>query len=284
MKRINEKFTLANGVLIPKIGFGTWMLEEEKQCMKSVTYALESGYTHIDTATEYENEEFVGKAIRDFAVRREDMFITTKLPGDIKSVEEAKACFEESLEKLQVDYIDMYLIHSPIPWDEYDNPGANYDKENVAIWQLMEKWYDEDLVRAIGVSNFPTKSLAAIMSSCKVVPHVNQVCYYVGCTQPTVAEYCRKNKIQLIGHSPFAHGELIKNKEVVGIAQKYNKSVPQLCIAFALQNGVIPLPKSTHKKYILANTDVDFMIAEEDMRFLSALTDTIPDVEEDYLE
>ena len=283
MRRLHESFNLANGVPIPKLGFGTWLLEDKKQCIDSVTYALKNGYTHIDTATDYYNEKFVGQAIKNFAIKREDVFISTKLSGDIKKVDQATACFKKSLKNLQVEYLDLYLIHSPTPWDECDDPSANYDKENVAIWKLMEEWYRQGLIRAIGVSNFSVECLTNIINHSDIIPHVNQICYYIGCTQPKVVQFCEQNHIQVVGHSPFAHGELLNNQEVLQIAQKYNKTVPQLCIAFALQNNIVPLPKSTREKYIIANTDVDFIIRDEDMNYLAALTNTIPDCEEDYL-
>lgn len=283
MRRLRENFTLVNGVLIPKIGFGTWLLEDEKQCIDSVTYALKNGYTHIDTAADYYNEKSVGQAIKAFPMKREDVFISTKLSGDIKDVDEATAAFKSSLKNLQVEYLDLYLIHSPIPWDEYDNPEVNYDKENLAIWKLMEEWYRQGLIRAIGVSNFSLDALTNIINHSEIVPHVHQICYYIGCVQPKVVQFCEKNQIQVVGHSPLANGELLDNQEVRQIASKYNKTLPQLCIAFALQNNIIPLPKSTHEKYIIENTDVDFIINDEDMNYLTSLVNTIPDCEEDYL-
>ena len=283
MRRLQERFTLANGVGIPKIGFGTWLMEKEKECVASVMYALKHGYTHIDTATDYYNEKFVGKAIKEFSAKREDVFISTKLSGDIKDVSKAERCFKASLKNLQVDYLDLYLIHSPVPWDECGNPKANYDKENLDIWKLMEQWQRQGLVRAIGVSNFSLDDMKNIIDNSEVVPQVNQICYYIGCTQPKVVEFCRKHRIQAVGHSPLANGELLENEDILRIAKKYGKSVPQLCIAFALQNDILPLPKSTHEKYIIANTEVDFAISDADMDYLSSLRDTIPDAEDDYL-
>ncbi|WP_346355502.1 aldo/keto reductase [Azotosporobacter soli] len=283
MRRLNETFRLANGVAIPKLGFGTWLIEKEKQCLSSISYALKNGYRHIDTANDYGNEKNVGKAIKQSAVKREDLFITTKLSGDIKDVRQAEAAFKKSLKDLQLDYIDLYLIHSPVPWDECDDPQANYDKENAALWQRMEGWYREGLIRAIGVSNFSCADLTNLLEHGTTVPHVNQICYYIGCPQSEVVRLCKANQIQVIGHSPFAHGDLLHNEDVLRMAQKYDKSASQLCIAFALQNDILPLPKSTHEAYIIANTDVDFIIDDADMQYLSQLTNTIPDSEADYL-
>ncbi len=283
MGRLQESFTLANGVEIPKLGFGTWLMEKEKICVDSVMYALKHGYKHIDTATDYHNEKFVGKAIKRFAAKRDDVFVSTKLSGDIKDVAKAEKCFAASLKNLQVDYLDLYLIHSPVPWDECGEPQADYDRENLAIWKRMEQWQRQGLVRAIGVSNFSIDDMKNIIDNSEVIPQVNQICYYIGCTQTKVVEFCRKHRIQVVGHSPLANGELLANADVLRIAKKYGKSVPQLCIAFALQNDILPLPKSTHEKYIIANTEVDFVISDEDMGYLASLRDTIPDAEEDYL-
>ena len=283
MKRLEESFVLPNGVAMPKIGFGTWLLEDGKICRQSVGYALQHGYRHIDTATDYDNEKHVGKALEKFSGKREELFVSTKLSADIKDVGEAEKCFARSLKNLQVEYLDLYLIHAPMPWDEPADATAKYDRENLALWRLMEKWQQAGLIRAIGVSNFPVSALKNIMENSETVPQVNQICYYIGCTQKKVVDFCRANRIQVVGHSPLAHGELLHNEAVLRIAKKYDKTAAQLCIAFALQNEIATLPKSTHEKYIAANAEVDFLIDEADLQFLAALTETIPDAGEDEL-
>ncbi|WP_163192214.1 aldo/keto reductase [Clostridium thermarum] len=272
MKIAAESFVLENGVKIPKIGFGTWQIPNGEIAYNSVAFALKNGYRHIDTARGYGNEESVGKAVRDSGIDRSEIFITSKLPAEIKNYEAALKSFDETMENLGLDYIDLYLIHAPWPWHEI---GADYTKENIEVWKAMEKIYESGRCRAIGVSNFNVEDLTAILETCKVKPLVNQIRYFIGYTQEEVTKFCQKNNILVEGYSPLATGAILKNETLAALAEKYNVSLPQLCIRYVLQKDVLPLPKSTHPEYIAKNAEVDFVISEEDMRYLDGLRDTV---------
>jgi diketogulonate reductase-like aldo/keto reductase len=269
-----EYFILSNGVKIPKIGFGTWQIPNGEVCYNSVTSALKNSYTHIDTAVAYGNEESVGKAIRDFKINRKDVFITTKVPAAIKSYQETKDIIEKSLATLDLEYIDLLLIHHAKPWDKRDSPKS-YDEENLDVWKAMEEAYEEGKIKAIGVSNFNVMQLKNIMENSKIMPMVNQIRYFIGSTNDEIVSFCKENNILVEAYSPLATGRLLNNKEIENIALKYNKTLPQIAIRFCLENDVLPLPKSVHEDYIKANFDVNFKISKEDMEYLNSLKDTI---------
>lgn len=264
----NESFVLENGVKIPKIGLGTWQVPNGETAYNSVAFALKNGYKHIDTALAYGNEQSVGSAVRDSGIDRSEIFVTSKLPAEIKNYEEALKKFDVTMENLGLDYIDLYLIHAPWPWHEI---GADYTKENIEVWKAMEKIYEGGRCRAIGVSNFNVSDLTAIMKNGTIKPFVNQIRYFIGNTQEEITEFCHKNNILVEGYSPLATGAILNNETLAAMAEKYNTTLPQLCIRYVLQKGVLPLPKSTHPEYILKNADVDFEIAEEDMKYLDSL-------------
>ena len=270
----NEYFVLYNNVKIPKIGFGTWQIPEGEICYDSVSHALKNSYLHIDTASAYGNENSVGKAVRDSKIPREDLFITTKVPAAVKSYEEAKAIIRKSLELLNLEYIDLLLIHHPKPWNERDSVKT-YNEENIEVWKAMEEFYKKGLVKAIGVSNFKIADLQNLMNNVRVMPMVNQIRYFIGSTQDELVKFCKENHILVQAYSPLATGKLLGNEKVEAIAKKYNKSLPQIAIRFCLENDVLPLPKSVHEEYIKANIDVDFKIEKEDMEYLNSLKDII---------
>ena len=264
----NEFFTLNNGVKIPAIGFGTWQVAEGEEGYNSCLWALRAGYRHIDTAFAYGNEPSVARAIADSGISREDIFITTKLPADIKTYDGAKAHFEASLKNLDTYYIDLYLIHAPWPWSDV---GSECAEGNIAAWRAMIDLYNKGVVRAIGVSNFHVKDIKAIVEATGFVPAVNQIRYFIGNTQNEITEYCQANGILVEAYSPLATGALVEHGELVEMAKKYGVTIPKLCIRFCIENGTLPLPKSVNEERIKSNLDVDFNISKEDMEYLNSL-------------
>lgn len=270
-----EDFILINGVKIPKLGFGTWQIPDDK-AEDAVCFALKNGYRHIDTATAYNNEEGVGRGIKKSGVKREEIFITTKVPAFVKTGEETEKVIASSLKKLGVDYIDLLLIHAPKPWQEImSGSEKTYFEENIAVWKVMEKAYKQGKVRALGVSNFTPADMENIKKNCEVPITVNQIKLFIGFELSTTMKYCEQNGILVEGYSPIATGELLSNPEIIEMAQKYGVSVPRLCIRYVLQRNALPLPKSTHEEYIAENSKIDFEISEKDMEYLRSLSDTV---------
>lgn len=263
-----QDYVLSNGVKIPKIGFGTWQTPDGDTAYNSVRYALDAGYRHIDTAFAYGNEASVGRAVKDSKIPREKLFLTTKLPSDIKDFDGALKSFEMSLKNLDCGYIDLYLIHAPWPWSDV---GRDCREGNIAAWKAMIKLYEEGRVRAIGVSNFQPEDIEVIKKATNVLPMANQIRYFVGNTQPKVSGYCRENGILIQAYSPLATGELLDNSLLSSLAEKYGKPISKICLAYCLQTGTNPLPKSTHKERIIDNLDVDFLLSDEDMSYLNDL-------------
>jgi len=255
MTKLTDTFDIYNGVKIPQVAFGTWQIPASK-ARQAVKDAIETGYRHIDTALVYENEKEVGQGIKDSGVKREDLFVTSKLPAHTKTYDGALEDFETTMKNLNLDYLDLYLVHAPWPWDEI---GANYDKGNQDVWRAMEEIYKSGRVKAIGVSNFNVHDLENVMKNATVKPMIDQIQYYIGFTEPKITEFAKKNDILVEAYSPLATGGLIHNQDVLKIAEKYNVSVPQLAIKFVIQNGVLPLPKAVHKEHIVANTKLDLV-------------------------
>ncbi len=272
MKILQETFSLANGVRIPKIGFGTWQVPDGKETYDAVAFALAHGYRHIDTARAYGNEASVGRAVRDSGIPRGEVFVTTKLPAEIKDQEGALATFDMSFEALGLEYVDLYLIHAPWPWAKM---GQDFSAGNKAVWKAFEAIYESGRARAIGVSNFNVADLRAILDGCKVKPMADQIKFYIGNIQAETAAFCQTNGIQVEGYSPLATGKILKNADVLEMAERYGKSVAQICIRYVIQKGAAPLPKSTHGPRIIQNGEVDFEISEADMTVLDGLTDTV---------
>ena len=263
------KFKLYNGVEIPSIGFGTWQISND-DVYQATLEALKAGYRHIDTAYRYEIEEGVGRAIKDSGIPREEIFVTTKLPSDIKSYEGAVYHFNDSLKKLGLDYIDLYLIHAPWPWSMV---GRNCRDKNADVWKAFEEFYLAKKVRAIGISNFNRNDITHLINHSQIKPMVNQIQYNICKTEEDVVNCCKENGILVEAYSPIATGRLLNNANIEKIAEKYNKSVAQICIRYCLEQGIVALPKAVKKDHILANIDVDFHILEEDMDYLKSLAD-----------
>lgn len=273
MSQLNEKFVLSNGLEIPAIGLGTWqMSQEEAEAM--VEYALKTGYVHIDTARTYGNEEGVGRGIKASGLAREDFFLTTKVNGFSKTYEEAKQDIEDSLEALDVDYLDLVIIHAPRPWDEMfpDGPIEKlYFEENLQVWRAMEEAYHAGKVKAIGVSNFDIDDLVNLLENVEVKPMLNQIKYHIGFRDEQLVQFCQENNIVVEAYSPIGTGKLLGHPELKAIADKYEKSVAQIAIRYCYQKGLVVLPKSVHENYIDNNADLDFEILASDMDFLNRL-------------
>ena len=263
---LNETFTLSNGVEIPKLGLGTWFINDA-DVVDAVKEAVKIGYRHIDTAQAYQNERGVGEGIRAAGVKREEIFVTTKLAAEVKSYEAAVSSIDQSLKTMGLDYIDLMIIHSPKPWMEFHKEDA-YADGNREAWRALEEAYKAGKLRAIGVSNFEKEDLDNILESCTVKPMVNQILAHISNTPKELIQYSQDNGILVEAYSPIAHGELMKNEDVINMAEKYGVSVPQLSIRYVLQLDLLPLPKTANPAHMKSNAAVDFVISDEDMEFL----------------
>lgn len=271
MTVLTETYKLSNGVEIPKVAFGTWQIPNGDATYNSVATALKNGYRHIDTAKAYGNEQSVGQAIRDFGIDRKEIFVTSKLPAEIKTYDGALKAFDETMADLDIDYLDLYIIHAPWPWNQI---GKNCDEGNINVWQAMEKIYASGRVRAIGVSNFAVRDLENLLPHAKVKPMVNQIQYYVGFTEPKITSYSQEHGILIEAYSPLATGRMLSNEKVLAIAKKYDVTPAQLAIRFCVENGVLPLPKAVTPAHIVSNKELDFTISAADMAVLNDLQDT----------
>lgn len=267
-EKISDCVTLANGVKMPCVGFGTWQTPDGEVAVNSVRTAIEAGYRHIDTAAGYDNEIGVGEGVRTSGVAREDIFVTTKHWIVDRGYEKTIAACEKSLLNLGMDYMDLYLIH----WPAVAKATPNWEEVNADTWRGFEKLYQDGKIRAIGVSNFLPAHLESLKKHCTVLPMVNQIEFHPGYTQPEAVAYCKENGIAVQAWSPLGSGAVLKDPLLAEIAAKYGKSVAQLCIRFALQQDIVPLPKSVTPERIIANADVfDFVISDEDMARITAM-------------
>ena len=259
---------LNNGKEIPSIGLGTWLIDNDK-VSEIVKEAISLGYRHIDTAQAYGNEEGVGKGIKESNIKREELFITSKIKAEYKNYDEAKKSIDETLEKMNLDYLDLMIIHAPQPWVEFRETKNNYYEENIQVWKALEDAYEEGKVKSIGVSNFHNDDLKNIIDNCRIKPMVNQVLSHIGQTPFDIINYCKENEIIVEAYSPIAHGEAKNIEEVVKIAEKYNKTFAQICLKYQLQLGLVVLPKASSKEHLQNNYDLDFEITPEDMEILN---------------
>lgn len=263
---LNKYYKLNNGKKIPKLGLGTWLIDNEK-VVDIVKTAIEVGYRHIDTAQAYENEEGIGKAIRESGIAREKIFVTSKIAAEAKTYDEAYNSILESLQKLGLAYLDLMIIHSPEPWAEFRG-DKKYFEENKEVWRALETAYKEGKVKAIGVSNFLKDDLENILSSCEIKPMINQILTHISNTKIELIDFCKKNDILVEAYSPIAHGSALNNEAIIKMAEKYNVSVAQLCIKYILELGLVALPKASTREHIIDNSKVDFDISEDDMKSL----------------
>ncbi|MHA2959218.1 aldo/keto reductase [Priestia megaterium] len=262
----NETYKLSNGVEIPLLGLGTWLLDDE-QAAQAVRDAVSSGYRHIDTAQAYMNEVGIGEGIRSCGVAREELFITTKVAAEAKTYKEVTESISESLTKMGLDYLDLLIIHSPQPWTEFREENR-YFEENKEAWKAMEDAYKVGKVKAIGLSNFLQDDIENILSSCEINPMVNQILAHVSNTPLELIEFCQKNGILVEAYSPIAHGAVLDNKEVKVIADKYGVSVAQLCLRYDIQLGLAVIPKTANPDHMRINAELDFVISDADMETL----------------
>ncbi|MFE7577194.1 aldo/keto reductase [Streptomyces sp. NPDC057521] len=268
MSILNETYTLSNGVEIPKLGLGTWFIDDDRAAA-AVRAAVEIGYRNIDTAQAYGNERGVGEGIRTSGAAREDLFVSTKLAAEIKDHDTAAAAIDESLAKLDIGYIDLMLIHAPQPWDDFR--GGDYAEGNRQAWRALEDAHKAGKIRAIGVSNFLPSDLENILTHGTVAPQVDQVLLHAGNTPDELLAFCEERNILVQAYSPIAHGTLLDSRRIKTIAEKYGVSVPQLCIRYTLQLGTQPLPKTANPEHMRSNADADFEISEDDMATLRTL-------------
>lgn len=269
---LSSTYTLLNGVKIPCIGFGTWQTPDGEVAYESVLTALKCGYRHIDTATAYGNEESVGKAINDFLksgeAKRSDLFITTKLHNKDHGYEATKNAIERSLSLLGLDYLDLYLIHWPNPIFFRDN----WAKANAGSWKAMEEAYEAGKIRAIGLSNFFERHIDKLMETAKIPPMVNQIKICPGIAQQELVKFCKDRNMEVEGYSPLGTGGSFKSEVLKRIAQKYGKSIAQVCVRWSLQQGAIPLPKSVNPERIAQNSQVfDFSLEDEDCKAIDEI-------------
>lgn len=264
---LEDKYTLSNGVEIPKLGLGTWFIKN-KDVEQAVIEAVKSGYRHIDTAQAYRNEKGVGKGVKACGIAREEIFVTTKLAAEAKTYKKASTAIDKSLKTMGLEYIDMMIIHSPQPWMKFRGEDRFFEGNREA-WRALEEAYKLGKLRAIGLSNFEKADLDNILESGTVKPMVNQILAHISNTPVELIEYCKEKGILVEAYSPVAHGELMKNQEVIKMAAKYGVSVPQLSIRYVLQLGLLPLPKTANPAHMKNNAEVDFEISAEDMELLT---------------
>ena len=259
IQSIQDTVRLSNGVEMPCVGLGVWKAGGE-DVVQAVQWAIQAGYRHVDTAEKYENEAEVAQGIRRAGIDRKQLFITSKLAEH--GAENAIAHCEQSLRRLNTDYLDLYLIHWPMPWlDRY-----------VETWQGLETLYRQGKVRAIGVSNFAQEHLDTLLAQCDIAPMVNQFEHHPYYQTPELLDYCRQHGIQFEAYSPLANGAVFEDAALRALAEAYGKSVSQIILRAMLQDGIVVIPKSIHRERIEQNAQLyDFSLSEADMRTLYAM-------------
>lgn len=262
-----ETFTLSNGVKIPKLALGTWLIEGAA-AKDAVKNAIEIGYRHIDTAQAYGNEAEVGEGIRESGIKRDEIFVTSKVAAENKSYSSAIESIDNSLYKSKLDYLDLILIHSPQPWKEVNQSDNRYYEENKEVWRAMEDALKAGKLRSIGISNFLEGDVKSITEDCTVKPMVNQLLAHISNTPLELIEYCQKQGIIVEAYSPIAHGEALKNPIIRKVSDKCGVSPAQLCLKYALQLDMVILPKTESVQHMRENAQLDFEISAEDMELL----------------
>lgn len=270
MNVFEETLTLNNGVAIPRLALGTWLIDDAAVA-DAVKAAAAIGYRHIDTAQAYGNERGVGEGIRGCGVPREKLFVTTKVAAEHKTYDAAAASIDASLAKMGLAYLDMVIIHSPQPWKAVNQSDDRYYEGNREAWRALEDALSAGKVRAIGVSNFGEGDIDNILGACRVKPAVNQVLAHIANTPKALIDRCQAQGIAVEAYSPVAHGEAMKRPAIIAMAEKYGVSVPQLCIRYDWQLGLIVLPKTANPDHMRDNAAIDFAISDADMQTLLGL-------------
>ena len=263
----NETINLANGVIVPKLALGTWLIDDDKVA-DAVRAAVSMGYRHVDTAQAYANERGVGEGVRTCGIPRDQLFVTSKVAAEHKTYESAAASIDETLRQMGLDYLDMMIIHSPQPWVEVNQSENRYIEGNRAAWRALEDALKAGKLRAIGVSNFLEEDIDSLWEIAEIKPMVNQVLCHISNTPLDLIRYCQSKGIVMEAYSPVAHGEALKNPAIRDMAEKYGVSIPQLCIRYDLQLDMITLPKTANPAHMKTNGDVEFTISAEDMEIL----------------
>lgn len=266
---LNETYTLSNGLRIPKLGLGTWFIDDDKAA-QAVRDAVDVGYRYIDTAQAYGNERGVGDGLRTSSVPRDKLFVSTKLAAEIKDYDTATAAIDESLETMGLDHIDLMLIHSPQPWADFR--GGDYAEGNRAAWRALEDAYKAGKLASIGVSNFQQRDIENILGAATVAPHVNQLLVHVGNTPSDLLSYLKRQDILVQAYSPIGHGALLRNEQLQTVADRYEVSVARLALRYTVQLGTLPLPKTSNPEHMRVNADIDFVISDEDMDTMRSLS------------
>lgn len=260
ISNIDGTFTLHNGVKMPYLGLGVFQSEEGSEVVNAVKHAIRCGYRHIDTASMYKNEVGVGKGVRESSIPRSDVFVTTKLWNSDHGYDSTMKAFEQSLNRLGFDYIDLYLIHWPVAGKFNDT------------WKAFEEIYASGRAKAIGVSNFHVHHIQKLMETASIKPMVNQIEFHPELQQPSLTTFCKENEIQVQAWSPLMRGKVAEMKELTQIGEKYGKTPVQVALRWNLQNGIITIPKSVKQDRIENNSNIfDFEISNEDMKAIDAL-------------
>ena len=268
MKSLTDCYELQNGVKIPCIGFGTFKTPNGEIAVTAVKEAIASGYRHIDTAAGYGNEESVGIAVKQSGIARKEIFITSKLQNNDHGYENTLAGFEQTMKNLDMDYIDLYLIHWPNPIKYRDN----WQAATAETWRAFEELYAAGRIRSIGISNFHPRHIDELMKTAQIAPMVNQIRLCPGDTQDEVTAYCKANNILVEAYSPLGTGLIFEVPEMQTLAQKYGKNIAQICIRWSMQMGFLPLPKSVTESRIKENTQVfDFELSPQDVQVIANL-------------
>ena len=264
---LNSRVPLCNGTSIPCVGFGTWQTPDGETAVLAVKTAIEAGFRHIDTAAIYGNEVSVGQGIKASGVARDELFVTSKVWNSERGYAKTMAAFKKTCRDLGTDYLDLYLIH----WPAVAKQFSNWEALNLETWQAMTELYEAGLIKAIGVSNFKPSHLKALQAT-KVPPMVNQIELHPGLNQEDTVSYCKEHGILVEAWSPLGTGKLLANETLAAVAARYHKSVAQICIRWALQKGVVPLPKSVTPARIWDNAKVfDFELSAQDMALISEM-------------
>ena len=267
MTILAENYQLNNGIAIPKIALGTWLIDND-DVADAVKNAIKLGYRHIDTAQAYGNEQGVGKGIRESGVARDQSFVTDKVAAELKDYDSVAESIDKSLVTMGLDYLDLLIIHSPQPWKEVNQSDDRYYQGNLAAWHAMSDAMKAGKVKSIGVSNFNQGDLQNILDNSDVKPAVDQILAHIANTPKDLIKFCQDNDIQVEAYSPIGHGAVLNQADVKKVAAKYRVSPAQLCLKYDLQLGMVILPKTANPEHMKQNADLDFQISDDDMKTL----------------